>query len=346
MYNCLAFSIAIAFLFAINILRPHLFSLLQIKKYKNIQRVHIYDAPRLGGFVMVLCTIYYVYFVNDSEIKSILGQIVLFFTPTFLFALREDIYFNVKPLLRLVSLFVSAILFLNFSIKTFPTFNITALDYLLFTPLGFLIYPLAITSVANGSNLLDGVNGLCSFVSFVIFSCILFLAYKCQDIILMRISVFFIFQLLAFIIFNYPKGLVFLGDLGAYFLGFCFSLLLIILFSRNHELNYSLIFLILIYPLTEVTFTFFRRFFAGIKISKPDRKHIHLLVYELFRPINRLKKYANNAVAPSLTFLWIYPLVLLPFVYKHNSYITLSVAFFIFLYLFLYKNILKLQGKH
>lgn len=326
-------------------LTPHLVRLLNIKKYRNIQKTHFYEAPRMGGLVIVLSTFFFAYFNNNPEIKSILEQLVFFFIPAFFFAFKEDIHFNVKPLLRLLSLIVSAFLFIKFSIKIFPTFNILALDYLIFSPLGFLIYPLAIASVANGSNLIDGVNGLCSFISLTIFLCILYLAYKCQDISLMIISLFYVFQLLAFTVFNYPKGLIFLGDLGAYYLGFCSSLLLIVLFSRNPELNYSLIFLVLIYPLTEVIFTFFRRFFAGIKISNPDRKHLHLLIFDIFRPISHLKKYANNAVAPSLSFLWLYPLVLLPFVYKHNMYITLSIASFIFIYLFLYKNILKLQGK-
>jgi UDP-GlcNAc:undecaprenyl-phosphate/decaprenyl-phosphate GlcNAc-1-phosphate transferase len=332
----IVFSLAIVFFIVLHVLWPYLIKLLEVKKYNSIQRAHFYDAPRMGGLAMVLCTFFYGYFNKNPEIKSILGQLVFFFIPAFFFALKEDVYFNVKPLLRLLSLLVSAILFLNFSIKIFPTFNISVLDYLLFTPLGFLIYPLAIASVANGSNLLDGVNGLCSFVSFAIFLCILFLAYKCTDITLMIISFFFILQLLAFIIFNYPKGLVFLGDLGAYFLGFCHSLLLIILFSRNPELNYSLIFLILIYPLTEVIFTFFRRFFAGSKISNPDRLHLHLLVFEIFRPISHLKRYANNSVSPLLAVLWLYPFVVMPFVYKNNSYILLGIFGFILLYLLLY----------
>jgi UDP-N-acetylmuramyl pentapeptide phosphotransferase/UDP-N-acetylglucosamine-1-phosphate transferase len=324
---------------------PFFLGVLKIKKYKSIQRVHFYDAPRLGGAIVFLSSIVFVFLCKDSAIKSILGRALLFFLPAFIFALKEDIFYNVRPFWRFVGLMISAILFMQWFYKALPIFNIPFFDFFIFPPLDFFIYTLAIVAVANGSNLVDGVNGLCSFIFFTIFLCILFLSYKSQDLTLMVFSAFFIVQILAFIIFNYPKGFIFLGDAGAYFLGFCSSILSLFLFSRNPDLNYLLIFLILVYPLTEVVFTFLRRAIAGLEIYKPDRKHLHLLIYELFRPISHLKKYANNAVAPALSFLWLYPLVLLPFVYKNNLYIIFSLVFFILLYFLIYKSLSAFQSK-
>jgi UDP-GlcNAc:undecaprenyl-phosphate GlcNAc-1-phosphate transferase len=320
---------------------PFIFNNLKLKKYKNVQRAHFYEAPRLGGLIMYLSTLFY-YLLSDLPLlKSFLGQSLLFFLPVLVFSIKEDFFSNVSPLLRLLTLLLSSILFVSFNFNEFAIFNLPVLDTFMLSPVGFLFYCLLIATVANGCNLSDGVNALCACISIAIFLSIIFLAYKCHDIPIMMLASFFIFQLLVFIFFNYPRGLVFLGDTGAYFLGFFASILLLILFSRNEELNYFAVILILIYPLTEVAFTFLRRVISGEPVSSPDRLHLHLLIYDILRKKRNFKKYSNITVMPLLAFFWLYPLILIPFVYTKVQHIFLAVSFFILGYFLIYKKLLK-----
>jgi UDP-GlcNAc:undecaprenyl-phosphate GlcNAc-1-phosphate transferase len=312
---------------------------LGLKKYKNIQRIHLFEVPRFGGVVIFINIVILIFLIKNNDVQSLLGKITLAFFPAFLISLKEDIFYNVRAVWRFLSLFLASAIFLSFNFSILPSFNIPMLDVYSNSHLGFLIYCFSIVAVANGSNLIDGVNGLCSFVFLIIFSCIIFLSYSVQDISIMICASFFIFQILSFIIFNYPRGIIFLGDTGAYLLGFSASTLLFLLFSRHQQLSAINGLIILIYPITEILYTVLRRFLSRVPIYKPDRKHLHLLIFEFLRPIGRLKKYSNNAVTPILAFLWSFPIIVLPFIYKNISYQFLAFFVFLLMYHFIYLKI-------
>ena len=325
----------------LHILWKYIYKLFGLKKYQNIQRIHFFEIPRFGGIIIYLNLLINIFLIKNIELQLLFKQIALAFFPALLFSLKEDIFYNVQAIWRFLSLLLASAIFLSFNFTNLPSFKISILDMLSHSYLGFLIYCFSIVAIANGSNLIDGVNGLCSFAYLIIFSSIIFLSYSVQDINIMICSLFFIFQILSFLIFNYPKGLVFLGDSGAYLLGFSASILLFLLFSRNQQLNAMNGLVILIYPITEISYTILRRYFSKNPIHKPDRKHLHLLVFTVLRPIGRLKKYANNAVAPILAFIWIYPIISLPLIYKNINYQLLAIFLFIIIYHYSYLNILN-----
>ena len=120
---------------------------------------------------------------------------------------------------------------------------------------------------------------------------------------------------------------------------FSASTLLFLLFSRHQQLSAINGLIILIYPITEILYTVLRRFLSRVPIYKPDRKHLHLLIFEFLRPIGRLKKYSNNAVTPILAFLWSFPIIVLPFIYKNISYQFLAFFVFLLMYHFIYLKI-------
>ena len=73
-----------------------------------------------------------------------------------------------------------------------------------------------------------------------------------------------------------------MGDGGAYLIGFTLGALCIALVQRNAEVSAWFAVLLLVYPLTEVGFSVWRRRVAkGKPIGIPDAAHLHHLIYRL-----------------------------------------------------------------
>jgi UDP-N-acetylmuramyl pentapeptide phosphotransferase/UDP-N-acetylglucosamine-1-phosphate transferase len=194
-------------------------------------------------------------------------------------------------------------------------------------------------------NLIDGVNGLCGAVALSILSALLFLSYKTNDVVMLSTIFSVILILIPFLIFNYPYGKIFLGDLGAYSLGLIISMLTIILFGRHPEISPWGAVLILIYPATEVVFSLLRRMLKGVSIYHADTAHLHLKLFHFFRPQPHYKKIANALVTPTLSGLWLFPLLAITWVYQKPFYIWIAVILFIALYGFLYAVVPSIQKK-
>jgi UDP-N-acetylmuramyl pentapeptide phosphotransferase/UDP-N-acetylglucosamine-1-phosphate transferase len=313
-----------------------LYKHINLKKYQGIQRIHVNEVPRLGGLIFVVSLSGYL--LSSSGIDSIilLRQILYCSIPVLLIALKEDFFHNVDPTIRLIALLLTAWLFRAFYSGPLPSLeNIIFINKLILLPGGIaLFYSLGIVSIANGMNLLDGVNGLCVSVALSCFFSLLFLAHKMGDTAMVVALSALIMLLIPFLLFNYPYGKIFLGDLGAYSLGIFLSLITIIFFGRHSDLSPWGGLLILIYPATEVAFSFMRRVVKGNSAFHPDVDHIHLKLFYYFKPIYKFKKIANALVTPSLSLFWLYPLIAFFLVYNKPLFICIAIALFIIGYLF------------
>jgi len=192
------------------------------------------------------------------------------------------------------------------------------------------------TTVANGMNLIDGVNGLCSAVAISILSALLFLSYKTSDVVMLSAIFNVTLILVPYMIMNYPYGKIFLGDLGAYSLGLILSMLTIIVFGRHPEISPWGAVLILIYPATEVVFSLLRRMMKGIPIYQADTAHLHLKIFYFFSQQPAYKKIANALVTPVLGILWTFPLLAISWFYHKPPFILIAIILFITLYCIFY----------
>lgn len=254
---------------------------LGLKTYKAVQRIHLNETPRLGGFIFFISLVSLVTFCNTSESTNALKLILICLTPIFFIGLKEDLLHNVDPTIRLLSLLLVGWLFRVQFTGSLPNLSeIPILSKLLLLQGGVsLFYILSIATVANGMNLIDGVNGLCGATTLSILGAFLFLSYKTSDIFMLSLIFSVLINLIPFMLVNYPFGKIFLGDLGAYSLGVIVSLIAIMLFGRHPEISPWGAVLILIYPITEVVFSLLRRFFQGNAIHRPDNLHLHLKIF-------------------------------------------------------------------
>ena len=290
---------------------------LGLQVYGAIQRIHLAETPRLGGLIIVSVLTLFTYLRAEPEVARILKLCLWSMLPLVIIALKEDLFQNVRPALRLAGLLGSGALFVtNFS-GPYPNFDGTFLDLFFRRPMALLLfYPLALSALANGSNLTDGVNGLCGMIFLSILGSLLFLAYQLGDNTILMVILLIMMLITAFLCFNYPGGQIFLGDLGAYVLAFLTGMVAIMFFGRHVNLSPWFAVLILIYPMTEVVFSMTRRLYRNQPVFAPDIKHLHIKIFYFLRRIPETKRVANPAVAPLLAILWMYPLIVTPWAFK------------------------------
>ena len=320
---------------------------LGLKTYQAIQRIHLNETPRLGGFIFIFSLTSFVAFSNTNESMQILKIILICLIPIIFMGIKEDLFHNVEPAIRLL-----ALLFVGWLFRTQFTGPLPVLTDIPFIGKLLLLqgsisifFILSMTAVANGMNLIDGVNGLCGAVALSILSALLFLSYKTADITMVPLIFSVILFLIPFMLMNYPYGRIFLGDLGAYSLGLIVSMLTIILFGRHPEISPWGAVLILIYPVTEVVFSLLRRMVKGVSIYYPDTAHLHLKLFHFFRPQPHYKKIANALVTPALSVLWLFPLLSITWVYQKPLFIWIAIILFLALYFILYALVPNVQKK-
>jgi len=212
---------------------------LGLKSYQAIQRIHLNETPRLGGLVLILSLVSFVMYCPPNESIQLFKLILICLIPIIVFGLKEDLFHNVEPAIRLLSLlFVGWLFRAQFTGPLPHMADVPLIGKLLALQGGAsFFYILSMVAVANGMNLIDGVNGLCAAVALSILGALLFLSYKTSDVVMLSAILSVILFLIPFLIFNYPYGKIFLGDLGAYSLGLIISMLTIILFGRHPEIS-------------------------------------------------------------------------------------------------------------
>ena len=275
--------------------------------YQAVQKIHEAQVSRLGGLGIFSTFFVCAYFLDNA----ILINISLCSIPMFAVALIEDLRHNVKPSIRMIAIFISALFFIIplYQNSAMPQIEVAIIDtYLNNSLLLALILSISISGVVNGVNMIDGANGLSGFAISTILIAISFIAFTQGDLEVLIASLVLLFGVVGFLFINYPWGKVFLGDAGAYFLGFTVSTLAIYLFARNDELPSWGAILILFYPVTEVIFSFIRKALVQKKTPfAPDTEHLHLKLFFVLKKGISANWIANSFVAPCLALIWLMP---------------------------------------
>ena len=204
-----------------------------------------------------------------------------------------------------------------------------------FFNLFFTVFCLAI--LINGSNFLDGLNGLLTGYYLIILISIIILAnFNTNiDIIDYNFVTTLVFVLFIFFIFNI-FGLVYLGDSGTYLLSLLIGVYLIKFYYNNDFLSPYYVAALLWYPAFENFFHFLKNF-KKQKTSSPDNFHLHQIIFLFLQNKKIFKKRILNPLCSFLILLINLPGFLFAYNFPTKSSILLSVIFFnIFLYLILY----------
>jgi len=196
-------------------------------------------------------------------------------------------------------------------------------------------------TVINGTNFLDGLNGLVLGYYLAII-CVLFKLGLLSTVISQNYLIIFLILSLAFLLILNTLEHLYLGDSGAYSIAFMVSFLLILIYKNTLYVSPFFIILMLWYPCFENLFSILRKFRFKRSPLLPDNNHLHQLLFVFFKKKTKInQKYLNNF---SSFIIILYNLIIF-FLASLNigstQFQILLVVFNITIYLFVYLRILS-----
>jgi len=246
-------------------------------KRNSPQTFHKKSTSRMGGPVLFLSLLIW-YLLDYKNIDIIFLYILISSLPVFIAGFLDDLFFNIKPYQRILLMIPTPILLFYFAGIEIRFVDIAFIDMLLkfdIFALAFIIF--AFVGIANSFNIIDGFNALLLGYCFTIFATLYISGDASGDFYVFLFPIFF--ALLGIFTLNL-FGKIFLGDAGAYLLGALTATGLII-HQQTNDLSPWFVFLMFIYPVTEVLFSFIRKtFIRGKSALQPDGLHFHMLIYK------------------------------------------------------------------
>lgn len=249
----------------------------------------------LGGVYLTLSLI-----ILAPEIYNLLKIICLF---VLFLGLSSDKNYLTNPLIRLILQVLILFIFIWFEDLYIRSISIDFFDSLLEINLINIIFTLFCFAILmNGSNFLDGLNGLLSGYYLILLGSLIYLNFNSELINLINydfINLIFIVILLFFLLNIF--GLVYLGDSGSYIISMIVGFILIKESQNNINFSPYYIVLVLWYPAFENLFSLIRRSYKNKNISTADKLHLHQLI---FRSLKQ-KKIVDSKKLNSTTSLLI-----------------------------------------
>ena len=193
----------------------------------------------------------------------------------------------------------------------------------------------------NGSNFIDGLNGLLIFSAIIILLMLAKLNLIDNSIITDQSIYLIIFTLLLLLLLNIFNVLM-LGDSGAYLLGFFVGYMIISSHISNPNISPYFFISLIWYPCFENLFSILRKLNREFSPLKPDSKHLHQLVFFFLTKKFNLKLIISNNLSSLIicffNFLIIYISTLNPSsTIFQIKLIATSVVFYNACYILLFK---------
>ena len=162
------------------------------------------------------------------------------------------------------------------------------------TFLSFLLSSFCLMVLINGSNFIDGLNGL--LLGYLTIVILILFKLNFNDLIFFDNEAQIItFTIILFILTLNFSNQLFVGDNGAYSLGFLIGFFLIKIYNLNNVISPYFIILLLWYPCFENLFSIIRKLIAKKNPLKPDNDHLHHYLFSFIRKkLNLNKLWSNN----------------------------------------------------
>jgi len=285
------------------------------KDFLKPQAFHKEPIARIGGFAILLLFILFIlfyFFIFDIFLKDYFTISLLLFVLGFL----DDLKIKINPNIRLILMLLILAICINiFSIQITRS-GLEFLDLWLENNIFQICFILlCFLFIINGANLIDGFNGLLAIHFLLINAIFLAINLLNQN---ENLSIFLLVQIiivLSFLFFNFPKAKIFLGDSGSYLLGTLITLNTIKTYELNTQISPFFFACLLFFLFYEVFFSFIRKVILKKSPLKPDKKHLHMLLYNWL--LSTKKKNANYLT--SLLINSFYLLLQIPVFYFQNN---------------------------
>jgi len=276
-------------------------------EFNKPQAFHESATPLIGGMCIYISLLLVCF--NFLFFKNIVFlDYLLFCTLFFLLGFLDDIKIRINPKIRLGLMILFLIILIKNNNLYISKTGIEILNIWLDNSDLFSLFfiCLCFLFIINGSNLIDGYNGLLGFHALIITTNLFFINYLNGNNDLASFIFFIILILIMFLIFNFPKAQIFLGDSGSYLIGAFIALCTIKTSIANPEISPFYFCILLFYLFFEVFFSFFRKIFAEKRSPiKPDDKHLHMLIYKILLKKNKNKIKSNWSTALIINLIYL-----------------------------------------
>ena len=292
--------------------------------------------PLSGGIFIV--SAFLIMFYKDYTFFCIILSLV------FLLGFFSDIKFLSSPKYRFFFQFLVIFLFVYFSnLQIYPT-RILFLDLLLeniWISYFFTVFCMLIA--INGSNFIDGLNGLV-LGYYLIISVIIFKLGLSIQTDIFHSQIIFLIIFLAFLFLLNLLNQFYIGDSGAYSLGFIFSFLLISIYLFNKNISPFFIILLLWYPCFENLFSIIRKYKFKKSPISPDEKHLHQLLFFFISKKLKLRNiYLNNLSSCLINFYNLIIFSVGSIYIHHTQYQIMLIIFNVIFYMIVYSRLFNFK---
>jgi UDP-N-acetylmuramyl pentapeptide phosphotransferase/UDP-N-acetylglucosamine-1-phosphate transferase len=334
-------------LLAIIILFSNIFLILLIKnankkflncfldfEFYKAQSFHSKPVLKIGGIFFFFFLILSNFFFSNLLLREIFYMSL----PIFLFSILEDLKIKIQPYIRLIILFMIVfciVKFFNLRIYSVQFYNID--KFLNSSQIyNFIFSTICIVFLINGSNFIDGFNGLLGLHSSIIIFILSIINYYYGNYDLFFLCILILVCLTIFLIFNFPNSRIFLGNSGSYLIGLILAILVILTSQKTqyHKVYPFFFACLLNYIFFEVFFSFFRKVFYEKKNPLyPDKKHLHMLVFASFKTHVKTTLIINS--------FYFVTLIVALFFFKSPGFLKVLFILQILLYIASYFTLLK-----
>ena len=282
----------------------------RIHDLQAVQAMHTRPTPRVGG-IAIFITLGLSLIVSPAGHASPSAEVILAASLLFAVGLLEDLGISVSPRQRLIAAAGASLVVIVMLGVWIPRAGIPGLDALVQYPVIGVPLTLLITAgIANGFNLIDGVNGLASMTAIAAAVCLGLIAQQSGYADIVPLAIMLAAGVFGFFLINYPFGLVFLGDAGAYTVGFVLSWIGIAVLLNAPEVSAWAILLTVFWPVADTLLAIYRRMRRSAAAMAPDRLHVHQMVMralEICALGRKRRRFANP-----LSTLFLAPFVVAP----------------------------------
>jgi UDP-N-acetylmuramyl pentapeptide phosphotransferase/UDP-N-acetylglucosamine-1-phosphate transferase len=245
---------------------------------KAVQAAHRRPTPRLGGLA-IFAAFGASYFLVPVAVADVYGRFVAACAILFTVGLMEDLGFGISPRTRLLAAAIASLTAIWLLGVWLPRSDIPWLDDLMpHWAIGVPITLLVTAGMANGFNLIDGVNGLAALTALAAAVALGLIAHQAGYTLMADLTTMLAAGIFGFLLLNYPFGLIFLGDAGAYTLGFVLSWFGIAVLIRVPDASPWAILLTMFWPVADTLLAIYRRSRRNAPRMAPDRLHVHQMV--------------------------------------------------------------------
>jgi len=293
------------------------------------------SIPLSGGLFIILSI--FIIFITEIKFSFIFLLVI------FLIGFFSDLIKLNSPRTRFILQFLTIFFFVFLNDLSISNTRVFFLDYILdYKIISYLFVTFCLLIVINGSNFIDGLNGL-TLGYFFSLLLILFNLSEFKVLISNDKILICLFIMTYLILFNFFNKL-YLGDNGSYLLGFIFGTLLIILFKNTENISPFFIILLLWYPCYENLFSIIRKYKLSLSPLKPDNKHFHQLLYYFLKKKFNLSNILSNNLSSIIINIFNLSILYIGSKNIYNGQLQVSlISANIFLYTFLYLRLFEFR---